>query len=119
MQNEPLYEPEDYPGHVGAARPGGDLPRSPPRTDAGPREGLDDTKILGYDHNWDITDYPEAMYADRRAARYVAGTAWHCYAGEVVAQSVSHNNYPHAQAFQTECSGGEWQGEPAIGRASS
>ena len=38
------------------------------------------------------------------------GTAWHCYGGEVSAQSVSHNNYPHAQAFLTECSGGEWQG---------
>ena len=73
------------------------------------REGLDETEILGYDHNWDITDYAEAMYADRRAARHVAGTAWHCYAGRAVAQSVSHNNYPHAQAFQTECSGGEWQ----------
>ena len=40
------------------------------------------------------------------------GTAWHCYAGEVSAQSVSHNNYPHAQAFLTECSGGDWQGTP-------
>ena len=49
------------------------------------------------------------MYSDSRVAQQVAGTAWHCYAGEVVAQSVSHNNYPHAQAFQTECSGGDWQ----------
>ena len=54
------------------------------------------------------------MYADRRAARHVPGTAWHCYAGAVVAQSVSHNNYPHAQAFQTECSGGEWQGPDGV-----
>ena len=76
------------------------------------RAGLDDTTILGYDHNWDITDYPEAIYHDRQAARYVPGTAWHCYGGEVSAQSVSHNNYPHAQAFLTECSGGEWQGTP-------
>ena len=37
------------------------------------REGLDDTTILGYDHNWDITDYPEAIYADRRAAALRAG----------------------------------------------
>ena len=109
MQNEPLYEPEDYPGmrvmpdqaavflgrHLGPALD---------------RAGLDDTTILGYDHNWDIPDYPEALYADRRAARYVPGTAWHCYAGEVVGQSVSHNNYPHAQSFLTECSGGQWQG---------
>ena len=81
MQNEPLYEPVDYPGHGRAAGPGGrrsSLATSARRWHA---SGLDDTKILGYDHNWDITDYPEAMYADRRVARQVAGTAWHCYAG--------------------------------------
>ena len=111
LQNEPLYEPEDYPGM-------GVMPDQAARflgRHLGPaldRAGLDDTTILGYDHNWDITDYPEAIYHDRRAARYVPGTAWHCYGGEVSAQSVSHNNYPHAQAFLTECSGGEWQGTP-------
>ena len=108
MQNEPLYEPVDYPGmrvfpdQAGAFIAGHLAPTLE-------RAGLEDTKILGYDHNWDITDYPEAMYSDSRVAPHVAGTAWHCYAGEVVAQSVSHNNYPHAQAFQTECSGGDWQ----------
>ena len=109
MQNEPLYVPEDYPGmrvlpdqaatflgrHLGPALD---------------RAGLDDVTILAYDHNWDIPDYPEAIYADREAARQVPGTAWHCYAGEVSGQSVSHNNYPHAQSFLTECSGGAWQG---------
>ena len=108
MQNEPLYEPVDYPGmrvfpdQAGTFIAGHLAPTLE-------RAGLDDTKILGYDHNWDIIDYPEAMYSDSRVAQHVAGTAWHCYAGEVVAQSVSHNNYPHAQAFQTECSGGDWQ----------
>jgi hypothetical protein len=43
----------------------------------------------------------------------VPGTAWHCYAGDVSAQSASHNDYPHAQAFETECSGGTWQGTDA------
>ena len=108
MQNEPLYEPVDYPGmrvfpdQAGTFIAGHLAPTLE-------RAGLDDTKILGYDHNWDIIDYPEAMYSDSQVAQHVAGTAWHCYAGEVVAQSVSHNNYPHAQAFQTECSGGDWQ----------
>ncbi|WP_152362916.1 discoidin domain-containing protein [Microlunatus speluncae] len=108
-QNEPLYEPADYPGlgmlpDQAAAFIGDQL---------GPaigKAGLD-TTILGYDHNWDITDYPEALQHDRRAARYVPGTAWHCYGGTVGAQSLSHNNYPRAQAFLTECSGGGWQGE--------
>ena len=118
MQNEPLHEPSDYPGMLvfpdqavvfTAAHLAPTLER----------EGLGEVQILGYDHNWDITDYPEAMYADPRVATYVAGTAWHCYAGEVVAQSVSHNSYPHAQAFHTECSGGGWQGTQAEAFAST
>lgn len=110
-QNEPLYEPATYPGMNfpaadEAAFTGGYL---------GPalrRAGLG-TQILGYDHNWDVPAYPEQLYADPAAAAYVPGTAWHCYAGDVSAQSVSHNDYPHAQAFETECSGGTWQGTDA------
>jgi O-glycosyl hydrolase len=111
LQNEPLYEPADYPGM-------GVMPDQAARflgRHLGPaldRAGLEDTTILGYDHNWDITDYPEAIQHDRRASEVVPGTAWHCYGGRVSAQSVSHNNYPHAQAFLTECSGGAWQGTP-------
>ncbi len=66
MQNEPLYEPADYPGM-------GVLPDQAATflgRYLGPtlaREGLADTQILGYDHNWDVTDYPEAMYASRSA----------------------------------------------------
>lgn len=109
MQNEPLYEPEDYPGMLvlpdqAATFLGQSLG---PALD---QAGLTDTAILGYDHNWDIPAYPEAIYADPLAATRVRGTAWHCYSGTVSSQSVSHNSYPHAQSFLTECSGGEWQG---------
>jgi O-glycosyl hydrolase len=76
------------------------------------RAGLG-AQILGYDHNWDVPAYPEQLYADPAAAAYVPGTAWHCYGGDVSAQSTSHNDYPHAQAFETECSGGTWQGTDA------
>jgi glucosylceramidase len=109
MQNEPLYEPEDYPG-MAVLPPQAATFLSGHLEPALDEAGLDDTKILAYDHNWDITDYPEAIYHERRAARSVSGTAWHCYAGEETAQSVSHNHYPHAQAHLTECSGGTWQG---------
>jgi O-glycosyl hydrolase len=110
-QNEPLYEPSSYPGMSFPASTedafiGGYL---------GPalrRAGLS-AQILGYDHNWDAPAYPEHLYADPTTAAYVPGTAWHCYAGNVSAQSVSHNDYPHAQAFETECSGGTWQGTDA------
>jgi O-glycosyl hydrolase len=110
-QNEPLYEPSTYPGMS--------FPASTEATFIGNylgpalrHAGLT-TQILGYDHNWDVTAYPEQMYAGPVTAAYVPGTAWHCYSGNVAAQSVSHNNYPHAQAFETECSGGTWQGTDA------
>ncbi|MDA0160457.1 discoidin domain-containing protein [Solirubrobacter ginsenosidimutans] len=111
VQNEPLYEPGDYPGmsvpaSASAAFIGSNL---------GPavaKSGMN-TQILAYDHNWDVPAYPEEIYHDAAAARYVPGTAWHCYGGDVTAQTVSHNDYPHAQAFLTECSGGTWQGGTA------
>jgi O-glycosyl hydrolase len=69
-----------------------------------------DTEVLAYDHNWDVPSYPETVYADPAAAATVAGTAWHCYGGDVAAQGAVHNSYPNEEAHHTECSGGEWQG---------
>jgi glucosylceramidase len=34
--------------------------------------------------------------------------AWHCYGGEVAAQSLVHERFPDVDAYFTECSGGEW-----------
>jgi O-glycosyl hydrolase len=108
-QNEPLYEPSTYPGMY--------LPADQQRTfitrylaPTLKKQGLS-TGILGYDHNWDVTSYPESLYADPATARNVTGTAWHCYAGDVPAQTVVHNDYPNKPAFQTECSGGNWEGD--------
>ncbi|WP_406395312.1 discoidin domain-containing protein [Streptomyces sp. NBC_00882] len=73
------------------------------------KQGLS-TGILGYDHNWDVTSYPESLYTDAASAKNATGTAWHCYAGDVSAQTVVHNDYPDKPAFQSECSGGSWEG---------
>jgi O-glycosyl hydrolase len=110
-QNEPLYGPATYPGMYFPAADAASFVG----TYLGPalRHAGVATRILGYDHNWDVTDYAEQLQADPTTAPYVPGTAWHCYGGDVSAQSVSHNDYPHAQAFETECSGGTWQGTDA------
>jgi len=77
------------------------------------------TKILGYDHNWvehpdDVADTPpgedpETDYPYRLlrspAARWVAGTAYHCYAGDPSAQTALHDAFPRKDVFFTECSG--------------
>ena len=106
VQNEPHHEPDDYPGM-----------RLDPAQRArfigehlGPlfeRRGFS-TRILEWDHNWDEPGSPLAVLADSVARRYVAGVAWHCYAGDVSAQSVVHLAYPAKEVYFTECSGGEW-----------
>lgn len=106
LQNEPGFEPGDYPGMRVEPGPrahfiGGFL---------GPKlkaEGLN-VRILDYDHNWDLPNSPMAVLSDATANPYVAGVAWHCYGGDVSAQSVVHNAYPDKETYFTECSGGEW-----------
>jgi glucosylceramidase len=106
IQNEPNFEPDNYPGmHLDAATRatliGGQL---------GPtfaREGIK-TLIWDWDHNWDLPQQPLGVLADSTARRYVQGVAWHCYGGEVGAQSTVHDRYPDKDAYFTECSGGEW-----------
>lgn len=106
--NEPLYEPSGYPGML--MTPSEQLRFI--RDYLGPALERTDlaTKILAYDHNWDVPSYPETIFADNQAASMTSGTAWHCYGGEVKAQTVVHNAFPEKEAHLTECSGGEWQG---------
>jgi O-glycosyl hydrolase len=116
-QNEPLYVPSGYPGMSLSAEQQNTLIKNY----LGPelREHSLHTGILGYDHNWDVISYPETMYADPAASAFVAGTAWHCYGGDVRAQAMSHNNYPNKPAFHTECSGGTWEGDAQAGFAAA
>jgi glucosylceramidase len=106
LQNEPHYEPPDYPG----------MRLDPPARAQvisqylGPlfaRSGIA-TLILDWDHNWDDPQSPLQVLSDSTAARYIAGVAWHCYAGDVSAQTVVHDAHPDKDTYFTECSGGEW-----------
>jgi glucosylceramidase len=106
LQNEPGFEPDSYPGmkvtpESRAAFIGGYL---------GPKLQADGntTKILDYDHNWDLPSSPLTVLGDAKATSYLAGIAWHCYAGDVAAQGPVHDAYPDKDAYFTECSGGEW-----------
>jgi glucosylceramidase len=66
------------------------------------------TRILAWDHNWDGVDFPLAVFGDAGAARYLAGAAFHCYAGDVSAQSRFRDAFAGKEVFFTECSGGQW-----------
>lgn len=107
VQNEPDFEPGNYPGmrlnaperarfigdHLGPLL----AKRSP------------EVQILDWDHNWNKPDEPLAVLADVSASRYLKGVAWHCYGGQPTAQTAVRDAYPDKDVYLTECSGGDWE----------
>ncbi|MDQ0113794.1 discoidin domain-containing protein [Paenibacillus harenae] len=67
------------------------------------------TKILAWDHNWDVPSYPEKIFSDPDASQYAVGTGWHIYSGNPITQTLVHNDYPGKEVFITEGTGGIWQ----------
>lgn len=106
VQNEPAFEPADYPGmrfaaadrarfvagHLGPALAARRKP----------------VGILEWDHNWDKPEEPLAVLADPQARAYVSGVAWHCYAGNPAVMDQVHRAWPDKEVFFSECSGGNW-----------
>ncbi|WP_405070128.1 discoidin domain-containing protein [Kribbella sp. NBC_01510] len=117
VQNEPQNrKPSAYPGTDMPVRQEAAVIEAlgPLLQKASPR-----TKILGYDHNWtthpgDIastppgedpeTDYPYKLL-QTPAAKWIAGTAYHCYSGDPSKQTDLHNAFPSKGIWFTECSG--------------
>ncbi|GAB1513143.1 discoidin domain-containing protein [Actinophytocola sp. KF-1] len=117
VQNEPQNRTPD-------AYPGTDMPVAqqvkviealgPKLRAASPR-----TRILGYDHNWathpndgdEETDYPYQLLRSP-AARWLAGTAYHCYHGDPSAQTALHDAFPRKGIWFTECSGSRGATDP-------
>ncbi len=124
LQNEPQNrKPDAYPGMDMPVRQEAKLIEA-----LGPklqRAGLR-TKLLGYDHNWeehpnDIANTPpgedpEVEYPtdllNSRAGRWLAGTAFHCYAGDVKRQTELQHRFPQKGVWFTECSGSHGPTDP-------
>ena len=106
VQNEPAFEPGDYPGMRLDARQRIDVIRA-----LGPllAQRPHPVWILEWDHNWDKPEEPTTVLSDPQANRYIAGVAWHCYGGDVSAQDQVHAAFPDKDAYLTECSGGDWE----------
>jgi glucosylceramidase len=66
------------------------------------------TRLLAWDHNWDDVDFPLAVFRDAGAARFLDGAAFHCYGGDVAAQSRFREAFQEKEVYFTECSGGQW-----------
>jgi len=106
MQNEPAFEPDNYPGmKVSAADRAAFFAQH-----LGPALAARSQKvgILDWDHNWDKPEEPLAVLADSAAAAHVEGVAWHCYGGDPAVMARVKAAHPAKELFFTECSGGEW-----------
>ena len=107
VQNEPDHEPDDYPGMrfnaPARARFIGD--HLGPLRDA----RMPSLQLLDWDHNWAKPQEPLAVLADPAASKHVSAIAWHCYGGNVAAQSAVHDAYPDKDTYMTECSSGDWE----------
>lgn len=111
MQNEPLYPPMGYPGMIMESGEQSNFLESY----LAPTfiKNNITTQIYVYDHNWDREDYPDYVLSklNSQSTNLVTGTAFHCYGGDVTAQTTLHNKYPDKQIMVTECSGGTWTGD--------
>ncbi|WP_323027239.1 glycoside hydrolase family 30 protein [Gelidibacter japonicus] len=60
------------------------------------------TKIIIYDHNSDNYQYPLSILNDVEANKYIAGSAFHLYAGDISALSNVHTAFPNKDIYFTE-----------------
>jgi len=67
------------------------------------------TKIIIYDHNADKPEYPIEILNDPQANKYIDGSAFHLYAGDISALSKVHEAHPTKHLYFTE----QWVGGPS------
>ncbi|MCZ4245635.1 glycoside hydrolase family 30 protein [Pedobacter punctiformis] len=67
-----------------------------------------ETKIIVYDHNADKPEYPITILNDPEAKKYVNGSAFHLYAGNISALTKVHDAHPDKNVYFTE----QWVGGP-------
>ncbi len=83
----------------------------------GPRfvaEGIN-TKIIIWDHNFDMAYYPMNILNDQDTRKYVDGVGWHGYVGNATAIDAITAAHPDKNVYFTEQSGGEWNTDTRMG----
>ena len=106
IQNEPMCENNSYPTMLMEWTEQNTIIRDY----LGPKFAANGitTKILIWDHNFDMEYYPENILNDSKTRQYVAGTAWHGYGGDASAIDVLQKAHPDKDVYFTEISGGGW-----------
>jgi glucosylceramidase len=72
------------------------------------------TRIILFDHNLDRPDFPLTVLSDPEAARYIDGSGFHHYGGEMNAMTIMHNAHPEKNLYFTEQMVVEKPGSPSI-----
>ncbi len=67
------------------------------------------TKIVLYDHNCDVPEYPINILNDADARQFVDGSAFHLYGGDISALTTVHDAHPDKNLYFTE----QWVGGPS------
>lgn len=102
VQNEPLHETSDYPSmSMSLADQINFISVLGPKFE----QNKLDTKIIGYDHNWDNSLYPQTLIDSIKIKDYIDGVAFHCYNGSVADQMAFYNKNPESNIWFTECTG--------------
>ncbi len=60
------------------------------------------TKIIIWDHNCDLPEYPLQILADAEASQYIDGSAFHLYAGNINTLSKVKDAFPSKNVYFTE-----------------
>jgi glucosylceramidase len=111
VQNEPLNA-NNNPSMVMLAQEEADFIKNhlgPAFRDAGL-----ETKIILYDHNCDHPEYPISILNDPAANKFVDGSAFHLYGGQISAMSLVHQVHPRKALYFTE----QWMGAHSNPRSS-
>ena len=98
-QNEPL-NPKNTPSMVMEAPAEADFIRN----NLGPafKSAAIKTKIILYDHNCDVPEYPLTILQDPAANPFADGSGFHLYGGEITAMSKVHDAFPQKNLYFTE-----------------
>ncbi len=113
IQNEPMYETGGYPTMKMLWTEQNTIIRDY----LGPKfvaNGIE-TKIIIWDHNFDMSYYPINILNDPDTRKYVAGTGWHGYGGTASAIDAVQTQHPDKDVYFTEQSGGGWNTDTRMG----
>lgn len=113
LQNEPMHEINTYP----TMKMEWEEQNIIIRDYIGPKfvENNIKTKIIIWDHNFDMSYYPMNILNDQQTRQYVAGTGWHGYGGNASAIDIVQDAHPDKDVYFTEQSGGGWNTDTRMG----